>query len=178
MKLTIALYTTTVSAFILSGSNALVSPSVTCCSDNGGTYEIVKGSDGESGVCVKDGVYYDEMTFMQDNCPPPSPSPSPTPSSPPSKYSVYAVNNCDNTVSAEFVLATSAHGGNRKSSVDSLQVGNCAYVGSTDQDTVTFTSEGSFVSGGNDSCKNIRSSNDSECNLLGIASNACVVTLC
>ncbi|VEU45307.1 unnamed protein product [Pseudo-nitzschia multistriata] len=164
------------SVIALQSTQAMISPAVSCCEDNGGKYEIVDGSDGQSGVCRKDGVNTEAFYFMDQNCPPPptvSPSNAPT-----MKYSVYAVNNCDATVTANFVLRSSRRlGGNRNSQVE-VQQGQCTYVGPTNLDVVTYTSQGSYVSSGNDSCLNIGDSNNSDCNLLGIAENACVVNLC
>lgn len=158
-------------------AQALISPAVTCCEDNGGKYEIVNGSDGQSGICRKDGVSTEAFYFMDHNCPPPpTPAPSSTPAA--AKYSVYAVNNCDATVTADFVLRASRRlGGNRNGRVE-VEEGQCTYVGPTNLDVVAYTSEGSYISSGNDSCLNIGDSNNSDCNLLGIAENACVINLC
>lgn len=75
MKFTIASFTL-LATTILSGMNchrvqAVLSPAVTCCTDNGGTYEIEDGGDnGQSGICVKDGNYVEAMEFMDTNCSP------------------------------------------------------------------------------------------------------------
>ena len=168
---TVALSTAAIIAFsTMNGVQAVLSPAVTCCSDNGGDYQIVNGGEsGQSGICVKDGINTEAMVFMQQNC-------SPTPEPPSYTYKIYAVNSCDATVKANFPL-NNDNGGTRTRHVTVAQ-GGCAYVGPTNQDIVTYTSTGSFVSGGNDSCLNIGSSNNSDCNLLGMAANACVVKLC
>jgi len=168
---TVALSTAAIIACsTMNGVQAVLSPAVTCCSDNGGTYDIVNGGEsGQSGICVKDGINTEAMVFMQQNCPT---TPEPTSYT----YKVYAVNSCDATVKADFNNLNNDDSGT-PSNVTVAQ-GACAYVGPTNQDTVTYTSTGSFVSGGNDSCHNIGSSHNSDCNLMGMAANACVINLC
>lgn len=141
---------------------AVNSPQVTCCDSMGGTYNVVNTADGPtSAFCTVNDINTEAGLFYQENC---AVAPTQT-------YSVYTVNNCDGKVTATFPLSS----GEKRVKVNP---GECAYVGTTENEDVTYSSKGSIFSGGSDSCAAIGGGNNNECDLLGMADNACVVLLC
>merc|ERR1719375_3055400 len=97
MKFTTSTLTTTSSlaALVLLSSSSsvqgMVSPYVTCCTDNGGRYETLTNSDGsQSGFCKINGENISDVAFYDQNC---APSPTEAPVTD-FKYEVYTVNNC------------------------------------------------------------------------------------
>ena len=155
----------TVSLASISGTNAVLSPYVTCCKDNNGTYDIVNGHDGQYGVCKKDGVNTDEELFYEQNCPE-----NPT-------YTVIALNNCDDNVWVDFELHADEKDYDKTVIV---KKNKCKVIGETDQENVTYEEMGSYVSGGNTSCKNVVQGGNPECpnHEEQHKNNACVIQLC
>jgi hypothetical protein len=161
----------------ISGSNAVLSPYVTCCEDNNGKYEIINGKDGQYGVCKKSKMRTDAKKFYKDNCDTPPPPPPPL-------YHVYALNNCDTKVGADFELHTKEKGTYDKTVF--IKKDHCKNIGETDEETVSYTEFGSFVADGKSSCENIIKGGNPECT-KGIDSHsgkglklegACVIKLC
>jgi putative hemolysin len=141
----------------------VLSPAVTCCKKNGGSYEIVDGGDA---ICLKDGSYVEANTFMSNNCPPDE------------EYEVYAYNSCTSTVGAEFTLNDNYNGGAYEVDVY-LEVNACKIVGFTDQADVTYEEVGSYASGGQSSCKAIGNSQNDQCgDIKNLPANSCVIDMC
>ena len=159
----------TVSLASISGTNAVLSPYVTCCKDNNGTYDIVNGHDGQYGVCKKDGVNTDAQLFYEQNCETPT-------------YTVIALNNCDAKVLVDFAFYT-----DEKADLDKTVIvkkNKCKVIGETDKETIEYDSRddktGSYVSDGYTSCKNIVKNGNPECpdRKEQHKNNACVIQLC
>jgi len=153
---------------------AVIAPEVVCCTDNEGTYESMDGGDnGPSGICItKNGNYVAAMVFQDRYCSP-------------GGYQIYAYNNCDATVGAEFTLNNNDGDQNVANKVCMfMRVDECKVVGFTDQADVMYEEAGSFVNGGEfkeSSCASIQllSSNNGQCgDLVDLPANACVVDLC
>ena len=72
MKFTSTIFTTTAAILSLSSMNtgvhATISPYVECCENNGGSYSITQGVDGQAGICTKDGTQYTDELFFQNFC--------------------------------------------------------------------------------------------------------------
>ena len=149
----------------ISGTNAVLSPYVTCCDDYNGKYEIVNGHDGQYGVCKKDGVNTDAQLFYEQNCETPT-------------YTVIALNNCDAKVWVDFALHTDEKGDYEKTVI--VKKNKCKVIGETDKETVTYDETGSYASYGFTSCKNVVESGNPECpdHKEQHKNNACVVQLC
>ena len=96
----------------------------------------------------------------------PTMKPTDAPSASSSKYSVYFANTCNN------IVKVSSDGKSKD-----IQAKSCQFFGNNDKDSVTYSEVGAAESGGEKSCKNIGSSNNDKCNLLGMAANACVITI-
>jgi hypothetical protein len=138
-------------------------PAVTCCKNNGGSYEIVDGGDT---ICSKYGRFFNANTFMTNNCPPDE------------EYEVYAYNSCTSTVGAEFTLNDNCNSGAYEVDVY-LGVNACKIVGFTDQAGVTFKEVGSYAAGGQQSCKAIGNSQNYQCgDIKNLPANSCVVDMC
>ena len=180
MKFTSTTLTTTssIAALVLLSSSmasGMVSPYVTCCEDNGGRYETLTNSDGsESGFCKKNGQNLDEVAFYNQYCAP-SPTEAPVIDY---KFEVYTVNNCGRRSTVEATFNLNARRRHFWSDSVTVDYGECAFVGGTNLDSVSYSATGSYVAGGNASCQNIGNSNDEMCNLLGMAPNSCVIELC
>jgi len=104
----------------------------------------------------------------------PSDSPTAFPTDSPvdtTTYPVYFANACSNAVRVEV---------DGDSSYQQIQANSCEYYGMS-RDSVTYKEQGSGERGGNNSCKDIGSSNNDKCNLLGLDTglpyNACVITI-
>jgi hypothetical protein len=84
------------------------------------------------------------------------------------KYTVYFANSCSNEV------GVTSRGHSEVISPNSCQVfnGDQKY-----NDSFSYKESGSGEQGGQVSCKNIGSSNNDKCNLLGMPGNACVITI-
>ena len=87
---------------------------------------------------------------------------------PDKKYTVYFANSCDKKVGVTA---------NDDSDVISPNICQAFNGGKQYPDSFTFKESGSGIAGGNVSCKNIGSSNNDKCNLLGMPRNACVITI-
>ena len=87
---------------------------------------------------------------------------------PDKKYTVYFANSCDKRV------GVMANGDSDNISPNTCQAFN---GGKQYPDSFTYKESGSGIAGGNVSCKNIGSSNNDKCNLLGMPRNACVITI-
>jgi hypothetical protein len=155
-------------AFVAVSNNGRVvqgvlSPAVTCCKDNGGSYELVDGADA---VCLKNGSLTNANTFMSNNCPVSD------------DYTVYAYNSCPSIVGAELTLNDNDNGGSYDVDVY-LEVNECKIVGYTDQSNVSIKEVGSFAAGGQQSCKAIGNKNNDECgDIKNLPANSCVVDMC
>ena len=156
-------------AFVAVSNNGRVvqgalSPAVNCCKNNGGSYEIVDGGDA---ICSKNGSFFDANTFMNNNCPINE------------EYEVYAFNSCTSAVGTEFALNDDYNGGAYEVDVY-LGVNACKSVGFTDQaDKITFKAVGSYVSGGQPSCKAIGNSGNKQCgNIKDMPDNSCIIDIC
>jgi len=87
MKFTITTLTTT---------NVVLSPML-LAEDNNGTYEVLDGSNGQSGFCQKDGVNTDEKYLYETNCNK-------------KMYHMFALNNCGPKVGVDFEHHTKEKG--------------------------------------------------------------------
>ena len=168
-------FTTSILTIILASisgtATAVLSPYVTCCEDNNGTYKILNGSDGQSGFCQIDGVNTEEKTFYEQNCDK-------------KVYHVFALNNCGTKVGADFELHTEEKGNYEKTVF--VKKDHCKSIGQTDKETVTYTEFGGYIAGGNTSCESIIQGGNPECT-KGVDSHngkklkedgACVIKLC
>ena len=54
--------------FSVAFSEAALSPAVTCCLQKGGTYRIVDGINGQSGICDYNGSLIQENYFLNNYC--------------------------------------------------------------------------------------------------------------
>jgi len=84
------------------------------------------------------------------------------------KYTVYFANPCSNEVSVTVEDHTEV-----------IPPNNCHVFNGGKQyiEAVTYKESGSGERGGNVSCKNIGSSNNGKCDLMGMRNNACVVPI-
>ena len=169
MKFTIS-SSVTFLAFVAVSNNGRVvqgalSPAVTCCKDNGGSYQLVDGGDA---ICATKKGYTEAYTFMSINCPAPNNE----------EYTVYAYNSCPSIVGAEFALNDNDNGGAYEVDVY-LEVNACKIAGYTDQSDVTYKAVGSFAASGDRSCKNIGNSNNNQCgDIKNLPANSCVIDIC
>jgi len=92
--------------------------------------------------------------------------PPPPPLEGEEKYSVYFANSCNKKV------GVTAEGHSQVIPPNDCQAFNGQY-----SDSITYKISGGGIKGGNVSCKNIGSSNNDKCNLLGMPRNACVITI-
>ena len=163
MKYTFTLFTIMIAS--ISGTNAVLSPYVTCCDDYKGKYEIVNGHDGQYGVFKKDGVNTDAQLFYEQNCETPT-------------YTVIALNNCDAKVWVDFALHTDEKGDYDKTVI--VKKNKCKVIGETDKEIVTYDETGSYVANGYTSCNNVVENGNPECtdHKEQHKNNACVVQLC
>ena len=169
MKFTISSSVTFLAFVAVSNNDRVVqgalSPAVTCCKDNGGSYQLVDGGDA---ICAKNNVYTEAYTFMSNNCPAPDDE----------EYTVYAYNSCPSIVGAELTLNDNDNGGSYDVDVY-LEVNECKIVGYTDQSNVSIKEVGSFAAGGQQSCKAIGNKNNDECgDIKNLPANSCVVDMC
>jgi len=71
MKFTSTIFTTAAIlslSIINTGVHAMGNPYADCCVDNGGTYSITEGVNGQAGLCTKDGTQYTADKFFKDYC--------------------------------------------------------------------------------------------------------------
>ena len=114
-----------------------------------------------------------QRLLFQRTSTPHHPSPTYSPTAMPSSdtkqntYTVYFGNSCDSDTSV------SIDDESKEISADSCQL----FSDQNYQDSVTYTESGSGERGGNVSCKNIASSNNSKCALLEMPNNACVIII-
>ena len=170
MKFTITTLTIIV-ASISGTANAAISPYVTCCEDNNGTYKIIE--DNQTGFChTKDGVNTEEVLFYETFC------------DKKKVYHVFALNNCDTKVGVDFELHTEEKGDYDKTVF--IKKDHCKNIGLTDEETVSYTEFDSYVADGKSSCENIIKGGNPECT-KGVDSHsgkglkedgACVIKLC
>merc|ERR1712018_550078 len=54
----------------IEGERTFIAPPISCCQDNGGTYQVVRGGEsGDYGVCITDQEFTDGIVFLNENCP-------------------------------------------------------------------------------------------------------------